>query len=467
MLDKFQNVLPFDLKKYMLERTLNTLKESAELADRHVVINGGLDGQAVQGQQAVSRIINNRFMGTKKMASTVSNGGNFNSGNFKPRNGNNQNFGKKKYCSFCKSSTHDYFECYKRPKSDDANVKNVTKSQHVGFVSVLQSDINTNVIDIEYNDIFAMCEHEMKNVTTKCKFERNVIFTSQNGDKMTVKCYRDNGATLSLVKKNVLPAKFLKDLKKVKAVGTLYNKCEVPLYKVKVQLFPNEQEKEVVVGIIDNECLTPLDYPMILANDFGHKVTIIDSYCGAVTRSQTKGVMEISSEDSNDREHSGNEHVSIMGGGSLAVGVKRQNNVSEIVKDVTEIDNVTHEIDENVLNENIVNVNDNLVVTECDSSSIFNSNDISNLNINEVDTDLLIKLQNDDKTLIDLFKQAVEDVNSPKPRYEVSDNGLLVRHVMSKFDADKFDILIVVPYCLRSKILKLAHDVPASGHLGQ
>ena len=257
LLDKFQNVLPFDLKKYMLERTLNTLKESAELADRYVVINGGLDGQAVQGQQAVSRINNNRFMGTKKMASTVSNGGNFNSGNFKPRNGNNQNFGKKKYCSFCKSSAHDYFECYKRSKSDDANVKNVTKSQHVGFVSVLQSDINTNVIDIEYNDIFAICEHEMKNVTTKCEFERNVIFTSQNGDKMTVKCYRDNGAMLSLVKKNVLPAKFLTDLKKVTAVGTLYNKCEVPLYKVKVQLFLNEQEKEIVVGNIDNECLTP------------------------------------------------------------------------------------------------------------------------------------------------------------------------------------------------------------------
>ena len=223
---------------------------------------------------------------------------------------------------------HDYFECYKRPKPEDANVKSVTKSQHVGFVSVLQSDINTNVIDIEYNDIFAKCEHEMKNVTTKCEFERNVIFTSQNGDKMSVKCYRDNGATLSLVKKNVLPAKFLTDLKKVTVLGTLYNKCEVPLHKVKIQLFSNEQKKEVVVGIIDNECLTPLDYPMILANDFGHKVTIIDSYYGVVTRSQTKAVMEISSEDSNDREHSGNEHVSIMGGGSLAVEENpRQNKV--------------------------------------------------------------------------------------------------------------------------------------------
>ena len=69
------------------------------------------------------------------------------------------------------------------------------------------------------------------------------------------------------------------------------------------------------------------------------------------------------------------------------------------------------------------------------------------MNINEVDTDLLIKLQHDDKTITDLHKQAVEDVNSLKPRYEVSDNGVLVRHVMSKFDADKFDVLIVVPYC--------------------
>ena len=57
-------------------------------------------------------------------------------------------------------------------------------------------------------------------------------------------------------------------------------------------MYPNVQEKEVIVGFISDECLTPLDFLMILANDFGHKVAIIDLYCCVVTRSQTRTVIE-------------------------------------------------------------------------------------------------------------------------------------------------------------------------------
>ena len=94
-----------------------------------------------------------------------------------------------------KQYSHNLYECYKYSKPGDTNVKSAMKNQHVGFVKVVQPDVNSTIINIEYNDVLALCDHEMKHAIKKYELECNVIFTSQTGDKMSVKCCRDNGVT--------------------------------------------------------------------------------------------------------------------------------------------------------------------------------------------------------------------------------------------------------------------------------
>ena len=62
---------------------MNTLKELPVLAYRYIVLNGSFDGQALQDQQAVSKINNNRFIPANKMVPAISSRGYFDNKNFK------------------------------------------------------------------------------------------------------------------------------------------------------------------------------------------------------------------------------------------------------------------------------------------------------------------------------------------------------------------------------------------------
>jgi len=77
----------------------------------------------------------------------------------------------------------------------------------------------------------------------------------------------------------------------------------------------------------------------------------------------------------------------------------------------------------------------------------------------------LVALQKQDHSLALLFKEALEkDFPNAKPYYYVKD-GMLMHHDFHSKTLQEAD-QIVVPESLRHKILYLAHDIPASGHLG-
>ena len=89
------------------------------------------------------------------------------------------------------------------------------------------------------------------------------------------------------------------------------------------------------------------------------------------------------------------------------------------------------------------------------------NNDLSSVQSRED----LMQLQKQDRSLAHLFKEAIErDFPNSQPYYYVKD-GMLIHHDLN-FKPLREAEQIVVPDCLRRKILHLAHDIPASEHLG-
>ncbi len=81
----------------------------------------------------------------------------------------------------------------------------------------------------------------------------------------------------------------------------------------------------------------------------------------------------------------------------------------------------------------------------------------------------LVQLQREDATLTDCFVYASQPQNLVgigNSRYTVHSNGLLIREFYEPGDEIEPVMQIVVPYALRGRILKLAHAVAASGHMG-
>ena len=85
--------------------------------------------------------------------------------------------------------------------------------------------------------------------------------------------------------------------------------------------------------------------------------------------------------------------------------------------------------------------------------------DVVNLN---VFIENVVLLQKKDKSIAHLYERLnVEDENV---KYLINKNGVLcTKHVR---DNSESVIQIVVPYKLRTELLKLAHDIASSGHLG-
>ena len=80
--------------------------------------------------------------------------------------------------------------------------------------------------------------------------------------------------------------------------------------------------------------------------------------------------------------------------------------------------------------------------------------------------DKLIELQHSDSSLTSLFDLARCPERTARSFYEVRD-GVLVRIWRNVVEPDGFGrTQVIVPISLRVKIIRIAHDVPSSGHLG-
>ena len=98
-----------------------------------------------------------------------------------------------------------------------------------------------------------------------------------------------------------------------------------------------------------------------------------------------------------------------------------------------------------------------------DLASLFESSEAEEtISFEHVDRTELIRLQQSDPRLISLFELAEKG----DERYFVK-SGVLLRVWRDKIDFPENSIhQIVVPATLRPKLLQIAHEIPAAGHLG-
>ncbi|XP_077997113.1 uncharacterized protein LOC144450384 [Glandiceps talaboti] len=92
---------------------------------------------------------------------------------------------------------------------------------------------------------------------------------------------------------------------------------------------------------------------------------------------------------------------------------------------------------------------------------------VSEVNGLPTDPKVLIKLQEEDRTLSGIRDRVVEgdEIDSSRSCF-FKRNGLLYRKWSSRYKQDKIFEQIVVPKSCRLAILELAHDIPLAGHLG-
>ena len=86
--------------------------------------------------------------------------------------------------------------------------------------------------------------------------------------------------------------------------------------------------------------------------------------------------------------------------------------------------------------------------------------------IDSISREKLIALQRDDVTIAKIFNIIKQGVGQCE--YSIHDNGLLMRKIITdKLNPDLHsNYQIIIPYCLRGKILNMAHSIPACGHMG-
>lgn len=320
-----------------------------------------------------------------------------------------QAFGETMYCSFCRISGHTKSRCFKLQQNNardkDEDWRSNPKS--VGLVDRMNRDDSGPgaIIDSRY---MPFCDHG--------------YLWADNDVARSVVCLRDSGALQSLVSKARVKSSEYRDTgesRLVKGIGGLT--LEIPLVEIKVDC--EFTKGTVLCGLIEE---LPRGIDVLVGNDL-----VLDREplnIGVITRAQAR----MDTEAGNRTSSTGHDNQTTT--------------VSAVFDEPCPVIVHDHELPK-LFAESEVNV------------SMFNES---------VSREDLIRLQRADETLKPLFVMASDELKADEGRsgYAMV-HGVLVRYWCDRAIPQGLGITqVVVPVQLRQKVLRVAHDIPAAGHLG-
>jgi hypothetical protein len=407
-LEQFCTILSKDLKSWLIDKKPITLMEAAKLADEYTITH-------IHSESA-KHLPESHVLATSAPKSGPL--GKPNDG-FKARSFNKpttEGFSTHKMiCTYCKGVNHTISNCYKlrakrtRDRPGDSRSSNLERNPvDIQLVNTLDP-VPSSGIDPAYR--------------AHCSVGQLFNWLPSNSSKSwcrDVVCLRDTGALQSLVTKQFVSESEYVDTGETRLLRGIRGQAfSVPL--VEINLKSKFSDGRILVGLIDT---LPEGVQVLIGNDLVPADPMINSDLLVVTRSQDK-------------------------------------------RDPSHEDQPT-ELDLSVPGSNVP------VDDQCDDSDEVDLNDLFNSDersdVSRITRNDLIRLQNTDQTLPNLFELVVEnpEVETRKSFYFLRD-GVLMRKWFPKHDPRLFTVgisQIVVPVTLREKLLVLAHDIPMSGHLG-
>ena len=426
LFEQFNENLEGDLRLWLLDQKPETLTEAANLADQYIAIRkqakrqgqaNGFPNRSVKPGPASPNKFNtapepNRDITEVK---TVDDG---NSTQVKsvasrisvPRE-------RRIRCFYCKKLGHIASQC-RKAKREQSGTSN---SGSVPDMLVTRCERpEKNEIDL---DIYAHVDKGF------APYTYDGIIVKPNGDEKQVTLLRDTGALQSIVRGSTVCVDDYIDTGEYRLIrGISANVITVPL--VEIQLQSELWSGTFLVGVAES---LPAGIDVLIGNDIAAAVRPIDTF--VVTRSQTA---KLRSDETTVKSvvSTSNDAAAAVEMGHSAINNEAQNN--EAVDD-------SHFGLTTLFSESV------------ELSSVSGKDDF-------------IKLQHDDPDLDQLFlvAQDAKHLDNTKSYYFIND-GILMRswrhpHLPNVLNSNLTQI--VVPKILRSQLLKLAHDIPASGHLG-
>lgn len=409
-IEQFMSKCPDDIRQYLLDKGCKTSHECAKRADEYVTMHKTMRKSTQShtiGKSDVHSSVKPSDSGAHKVNDRSSSGV---SNKFNNYNGGSNDHKFQKLCFTCHKPGHVSVNC---PTKADTRAKSVNAVSsrpidNLCLVEVVSRSENVAVTDGVGQYVFPVCFYDDEN--SKC---------------VSALGFRDSGAEVTLLKSGAVADNFLVALDRNLQLEFANGSCDrVPMFRANVATAG--VCGEMCVGLVPESYKFPCNAQILIGNDYGVKL------CGAVTRSQTRAVQ------SGDSDHDN-------------VQVESQVNMDS---------RPSVQVEVQVMGDSSVQVE----VQEVDA-------DLPQLGVGsefglDVDATKLAELQQADETL----KSSFAEVKSSEARnvscYYMR-NGLLVRKFVGQGDGDDSGIdQIVIPYCLRGKVLSLAHSVPASGHFG-
>ena len=418
-IEQFQQAVDADMRVWLLEQKPSTLESAAKLADQYITLRRNIRVGSHRPNSTThdsSKQFHKSFASESK-ASKVHTNVTENSvapqvaREAQPR----PELTPRVRCFYCHGVGHVISQCPKRKSNRANNIQPNTSN-------VMKADVDngTNGINASIDPLY---------VPYCC----SGILTRPDGTTKSVTLLRDTGALQSLLNSSMVDIGDYFDTGERRFIrGVSGETIPVPLVEATLQSkFCNGL---VLCGIAEG---LPSGVFGLIGNDLCPKDTDV---C-VTTRSQTSALTR---QVPNAECHT-----------DLSMQIQDSN--ASANADSTVVESVT---------------DDNPVIDDDDLSLLFNS--AVSLPLSAVTSRAeLIRLQQEDATLKPLFdfvtNSSDPDLQNDKARYAL-DRGVLVRYWRDR-NAPQIDACdskqIVVPICLRTSLLQLAHDIPAASHLGQ
>ena len=481
LIEEFHTHLSNDLQIYFVDKSNLDFIELAKLADAYAL--SVKPHKAHFKNSAPSQAAKGFNHNVRSERSNLQNTNNFNNRNVKSpaRTSNNSNINSntntsyhERFCSYCKSYGHTIDYCYKRQnhyrftsgaaQSADAYFESRRNSSKRNSNPPTTDKTTTpsnsdrspgtppslSLKDVALHSTSELPIQDIKGKVSPVKFN-NFIYEcfcqplSSEEPELPLFALRDTGCSVSLLLKGTIPDHYLKSLDGFVLITGVVSSQSVPLYSFMLNSPFGKQE--IVVGLIDN--LPVQGVSLLLGNEFlGSRVRPTDPIDNTLSR------------------------------GSNLLSNKNSLPIIMCTPYITEISN---DIKTTSLPECAVTRSQSkqpsvppLIPLNNENDTYYNLQDTFFSNLNDecnLSKEHLIKSQQDDSSLSVVRKEALSyDSSIKEPNCYYIKNDILMRKwtpLTSPHDASwAVKHQIVVPRCYRDNILKFAHDIPTSGHLG-